>query len=371
MGEVWAGLDRRLDRRVAVKVLHAPLGLDGDQRARFAAEARAAARLNHPNVVTVYDSGEHEGCPYLVMELLPGRTLADELAAGPLEEGRARSVGLDLLAALDASHRAGILHRDVKPANVLLTEDGTARLADFGIAKGLEGSDLTATGIVLGTTSYLAPERLTGHAASERSDLYGVGAVLYEALAGRRPYEADSLLGLIRAFEGPPPPSLRACRPELGADLVAAVGRALQVDPAARFASAAEMAHALDATLPAVTAGPSPAPPTRPLVLTRSGSRDTVVETGSPGAPPPRLDRAEAPPVASPQPTPSSTAVRWPARRVRVVAAAAVGVLLGLLAAGRLWPSSGGDPEPPATAATSSLPEPLDDAFRQLEGTLR
>ena len=215
MGEVWAAQDLRLDRRVAVKVVRAPVASDPAVRARFGTEARAAARLSHPNVVTVFDSGEDDGTPFLVMELLSGRTLADELAEGPLSPKRALAVGVDVLGGLAASHHAGILHRDIKPANVLLAEDGTARLADFGIAKSIEGGDATATGVVLGTAAYLAPERLAGHAATAQSDLYAVGAVLYEALAGRTPFSAETPLARLRAIDRHAASPLRDLRPEL------------------------------------------------------------------------------------------------------------------------------------------------------------
>src|SRR5205085_5453763 len=166
MGEVWAARDLRLERDVAVKRLSPHLASEPGVRERFEAEARAAAGLNHPNVVAVFDSGEHDGVPFLVMELLPGRTLADELADGPLAPERARRIGAEVAAALAASHAAGVLHRDVKPGNVLLAADGTAKVGDFGIAKSTEGLDLTTTGTIVGTAAYLAPERLAGAPAT-------------------------------------------------------------------------------------------------------------------------------------------------------------------------------------------------------------
>jgi serine/threonine protein kinase len=162
---------------------------------------RSAARLSHPNVVLVFDSGEHEGTPYLVMELLPGRTLADEIARGRLEPERARRIGLEVLGALAASHQAGILHRDIKPGNVLLTADDSAKLGDFGIAKSTENLNLTTTGMIVGTAAYLAPERVAGQSATPQSDLYALGVVLYEALSGRKPFHADTPIALMRAVE--------------------------------------------------------------------------------------------------------------------------------------------------------------------------
>ena len=166
MGDVHRAIDHRLGREVAVKFLRADLAVQPTVRTRFEDEARSAARLTHPNVVLVLDSGEHDRVPYLVMECLSGHTLYDELVRGPVPPERARSIASDMLAALAAAHELGIVHRDVKPANILLTDDGRAKLADFGIAKSAEGLDHTLVGQVLGTPAYLAPERLAGKPAT-------------------------------------------------------------------------------------------------------------------------------------------------------------------------------------------------------------
>src|SRR5438128_3374368 len=201
MGTVRDAVDRRLGRSVAVKILRADLAEQPRARRRFETEAHAAARLAHPNVVTVFDSGEDDGIPFLVMERLPGRTLADELTAGPLSPERARGVVREVLSALAAAHAAGIIHRDIKPGNVLLTEDGHVKVSDFGIAKTVDHLDQTQTAELVATPGYLAPERLVGEAASQRSDLYSVGVLLYEALSGRRPFERDTPLAQMRAIE--------------------------------------------------------------------------------------------------------------------------------------------------------------------------
>lgn len=166
MGEVRAAEDLRLGRSVAVKLLRADLASDPDLRGRFEAEARAAARVSHPHAVAVYDAGEDEGIAYLVMERLPGATLADEVATGPLDQERACAVAGQVLGALGVAHDSGLIHRDIKPGNVLLTADGAAKLADFGIAKVIEKNDDATTGFLLGTPAYLAPERLAGHPAT-------------------------------------------------------------------------------------------------------------------------------------------------------------------------------------------------------------
>ena len=249
MAEVWGAVDQRLDRRVAVKALVAELAADAGFRARFAAEARAVARLSHPNVVGVFDTGEHAGRPFLVMERLPGQTLADRVAAGALSEPEARSVAFDVLGALSAAHAAGIVHRDIKPANILLLPDGSAKVADFGIAKltdpaATDGADRTATNILVGTPAYLAPERVDGFAATPASDLYALGVVLYEALSGSKPFNGDTPVAVaMAAQEGARP--LTEVRPGTDPDLTRVIHRAMAADPTERFASAAEMASAL------------------------------------------------------------------------------------------------------------------------------
>ena len=372
VGEVWAAQDLRLDRRVAVKIVRAPVASDPAVRARFGTEARAAARLSHPNVVTVFDSGEDDGTPFLVMELLSGRTLADELTEGPLSPKWALAVGVDVLGGLAASHHAGILHRDIKPANVLLAEDGTARLADFGIAKSIEGGDATATGVVLGTAAYLAPERLAGRAATAQSDLYAVGAVLYEALAGRTPFGAETPLARLRAIDRHAPSPLRDLRPELNPSLAATVERALATDPGDRFASAGEMADAIGApsrwtgdrppftSIAPTVAMPAPAdePPT--ILLT------------APLAAPTTRHNAPAPHTSYGR---RKVAQPWWRQRSVVLLACMVGVLVMLLiAAVQSLRSPEGD-EPAATpnppTASTSIPAGLDDALTELEDAVR
>src|SRR2546423_3234570 len=199
MGTVYDAWDRRLERAVALKVLRPTMAADATVRARFEAEARAAATLLHPNVVAVFDSGDDAGTAFLVMERLPGHTLRHEISGGPLSPDRVRAVLADILAALGAAHDAGIVHRDIKPGNVLFAPDGSAKVADFGIAKSA-GLDLTGTGEIVGTTAYLSPERLEGAAASPASDVYAVGVLAYEALTGRKPFPADSPAELAQAI---------------------------------------------------------------------------------------------------------------------------------------------------------------------------
>jgi len=253
MADVHAGVDRRLRRPVAIKLLRPDMAERDDVRLRFESEARAAARLSHPNAVSVFDTREHEGQPYIVMERLPGQTLADVIGDGPVDVDRLVPLATGVLSALGAAHAAGIVHRDVKPGNILLTDEGTAKIADFGIAKSAEmisgaaGStvDLTLTGQLVGTPAYLAPERLAGAPATFLSDLYSMGVVLYEALAGEKPFTGDSFIAVAQAVQNGSHTPLSMTRADLDPAVAAAVERALERDPSRRFESAEEMAAAL------------------------------------------------------------------------------------------------------------------------------
>ena len=284
VAEVVAGEDTRLERPVAVKLLRPDLADQPDARERFEAEARAAAGLAHPNIVQVFDVEVEQGRPYLVMERLPGRTLADEIARGEMDPARVIEVGKQVLAALGAAHSAGIVHRDVKPGNVLLAADGTWKVADFGIAKSMESADaLTSPGIVLCTPGYVAPERLDGEPATPSSDLYSVGVLLYEALSGRRPFAADTPLGVARLAQTEEAPPLDSLRPGLDSRLVALVHRALSRDPSQRFSSALEMRdeliHLHDVGAPGLHEDPT-TPIRAPEPVRDVGSNTAAVPTG-------------------------------------------------------------------------------------------
>jgi len=294
MSEVLAGTDLRLQRPVAVKFLLPEMAARDDIRRRFEAEARAAASLSDPHAVAVYDTGEHEGKPYIVMERLPGETLGDRIAMGPVDPEWLRQVAREVLGALAAAHKVGLVHRDVKPGNILMTADNHAKIADFGIAKSLEGSagslDLTGTGQLLGTPAYLPPERLDGAPATAKSDLYSLGVVLYEALTGLRPFPGDTPLAAARAIMAGEYRPLGELRPELDPALVATVERAMATDPAQRFDSAAAMSTALSAPAtpamgaPTVVDGMSAAPTS---VLDRGDLSDTLVDAPAAPVPPP------------------------------------------------------------------------------------
>ena len=259
MAEVRAAHDERLDREVAVKILRPELAADEAVHQRFEAEARTAARLSHPNVVNVFDAGTDGDRVYMVMERLPGTTLENEMGAGPMSVARVVDIGRQVAGGLAAAHLAGIVHRDIKPGNVLTVPDGTVKLADFGIATVMGSASLTATGLVVGTPAYLAPERATGQSATLRSDVYSVGALLYACLAGRRPYEADSAVALMVAMQSRAPTPIEEIRPDVPAALVAVIERAMAVSPEERFPGAAEMAAALAGIPVEAPAGPATA----------------------------------------------------------------------------------------------------------------
>lgn len=244
MGEVREGWDTRLCRPVAIKLLHPALGAQPELLRRFVAEARAAARINHPNIVAVHDFGQHDGAPFIVMERLPGHTLGDLTARGPVAQPLVRRVLDSTLAALGAAHSVGVLHRDIKPGNILFTSAGDVKVADFGVAKTAQAAE-TQTGQILGTMAYISPERLAGAPASVTDDIYAVGVVGYEALTGRRPFPQDDIAALARAITDSRPAPLIAQRPDADPALAAAVTRAMAKDRQARFGTAEQMRSAL------------------------------------------------------------------------------------------------------------------------------
>jgi predicted Ser/Thr protein kinase len=248
MAEVYQGHDDRLARPVALKVLHARFGSDPDLRRRFEEEAKAAAMVSHPNIVAVYDAGEDDSKAFIVMELVNGETLHDLIGRGPVPSALARSIGGQVLDALGAAHSKGVLHRDIKPANVLFTPDGQAKVTDFGIAKAIHPSpdaDQTTMNMVLGTPSYLAPERAQGLPATVASDLWAVGVLLYEAVTGVKPFEGDNPLAITLAAQQARYVPVLERRPDLDPSLASVIERAIDPEPRARFSSAAEMAAAL------------------------------------------------------------------------------------------------------------------------------
>jgi non-specific serine/threonine protein kinase/serine/threonine-protein kinase len=354
MADVHAGTDGRLQRDVAIKLLRPDMAHREDVRLRFEAEARSAAKLTHPCAVAVYDTGEHEGAPYIVMERLPGRTLADMIADGPVDPAWLLPAAEGVLSALGAAHDAAIVHRDVKPGNILVTDAGTAKIADFGIAKSAElasgtapGSvDITLTGQLVGTPAYLAPERLAGAPATFLSDLYSMGVVLYEALSGEKPFTGPSFVAVAHAVQGGDRRPLREVAPDVDPEVAAAVEQAMDRDPSRRFPSAEAMASALLGREAATTA----------LPVAAATEETTELAT----------DAVTATQVTEAAPLPlSPTRRRMP---LAVPIGAAIGLLVILLVV--LGMSGGENPSPtvntapvstetsaPPTTATTAAPE--------------
>ncbi len=247
MASVWRAHDEKLARTVAVKVLHSHLADDRDFRERFRREAVAAAKLSHPHIVGVFDTGTDGDQVYLVMEYVPNVTLRDAVAeASRLDVGQAVAITVKVARALDFAHARGLVHRDVKPANILLGEDGAVKIADFGIVKAEEvGEDLTRSGTVLGTAAYVSPEHVLGQPLDGRADQYSLACVLYEALTGRQPFRADTTVATAAQRLDADPLPARSLRPELPRRLDQALLRALARSPHDRFPTIGAFADAL------------------------------------------------------------------------------------------------------------------------------
>ena len=250
MSTVYRAFDEVLERSVAIKIMHREISDDPDQLERFRREAKAVARLNHPHVVTVIDAGEDEGYPYIVFEYVAGETLKEQIKrTGRLPTGEAIAYAIEIGRALSAAHTERLIHRDVKPQNVLIDAEGRPKVTDFGIARSLETEGLTATGRVLGTTDYVAPEQAMGEPATEQSDIYALGVVLYEMLTGEVPFKADTQVGVAMKHVRDPLPDVRALRPEASAAVGAIVENATAKSPEHRYATMAEMLADLEHAL--------------------------------------------------------------------------------------------------------------------------
>lgn len=322
MAEVWLARDERLQRDVAVKFLAANLTDEPEFLVRFFSEAQAAARISHPNVVSILDFGDCEGLPYLVMEHVPAGTLCD-LTGKPLLPERALEIVAGAASGAGAAHRLGLVHRDIKPGNILLDTSGAPKLADFGIASSQVSERLTATGTAIGSPHYISPEQATGGAVTPASDVYSLGAVLYELLTGRPPFEGDNVTAIAIAHveQEPRPPS--ALTPGLPAELDEVVLACLAKDPSARPADGDTLAtllqypaaHTITFEAPVVVSAPKrrliPALVVASLLLALAGALyvgarpDDVAEAGISGRDRPVVDPSG--PRRRATPTPSST----------------------------------------------------------------
>lgn len=351
MGEVWRALDESLGREVAVKVMHSHVAADPSFRTRFRTEARITAALTDPGIAQVYDYGESDSVAYLVMELVHGEPLAAILSRnGALDP----QVTLDIIEqaakGLYAAHRNGVIHRDIKPGNLLVTEDGQVKITDFGIARALEAARLTRTGTVLGTAQYVSPEQASGSELTPASDIYSLGVVAYECLAGRPPFTADTPVALVLKHINTPPPPLPETVPQAVRDLVSAM---LAKDPAARPADGAELARRVRALRATLTGEPA-----RRLGALTDPSGFPVARTA--GLPPqePRdlpTTKPELPETAAADPGPGSgrRTGRRPVIIGGVVAGCALAAVIGVLAP-RFTESA---VEPPRERPASPTPE--------------
>jgi len=311
MGLVYRAYHAQLERTGAVKVMQA-ISPDADTVARFRHEAQAIAKLRHPNIVDVYDFGEFQGTPYMIVEYIPGGSLAARMVHGTLEQSVALRYLRGMAAGLDYAHSHGVVHRDVKPANVLLTADDAPVLADFGLAKLLQGSSLKSlTGVTTGTPAYMAPEQVTGRQVGPAADRYSLATIAYEMLTGVIPFDGEGLMELLYAqvHREPLPPSSRY--PLLSAAVDAVIMRGLAKDPAARWENCTAFVEALSAAL-----ATAPAPAVAPTMVMASPVASTVPLAGAAVA-----ERVAARPqprtVVMPFPVPQPVAAAVPAKRLR------------------------------------------------------
>ncbi|HEV2398677.1 MAG TPA: protein kinase [Candidatus Sulfotelmatobacter sp.] len=272
MGEVYRARDTRLDREVAIKVLPKLVSEDPDRLLRFEYEAKAAASLSHPNILAVYQMGTYLGMPYLVSELLEGRTLTETIRRSPLPPRKAIDYGIQIARGLAAAHEKGIVHRDLKPDNLFLTKDGRIKILDFGLAKLIPLKEspaiaptITLPGIALGTIGYMSPEQVRGLAVDHRTDIFAFGAILCEMLMGKRAFERPTSADTMSAILNEEPPSISQMTPEITSGLERVVRRCLEKHPEQRFQSASDLAFALEALAEAPAGYPSAAHPALPV----------------------------------------------------------------------------------------------------------
>jgi serine/threonine-protein kinase len=379
MADVYCAHDEHLGRDVALKVLHRRFAQDNEFVERFRREASAAAGLQHPNVVNVFDRGQYDGTYYIAMEFLRGRTLKELIQQeAPLDQARALDIAVQILRAAGFGHKRGVIHRDFKPQNVIIDDEDRVKVTDFGIARA-GASEITQTGSIMGTVQYLSPEQAQGQAVGPRSDLYSIGILLYELLTGQVPFHGDSPVAIALKQISEPPPAPSAINPAVSPQLDAIVQRAMSKDPDERFASAEEMMAALAAERTRIRTGGGPGQ-TAEFALAAAG---VAVAAGDP--------EADAPlPVASPagdgyveevyygtEPPPLAPQPRrvwpWVVLAALVLAAIAAGLVLALSPARRTVPNVVGQQEPIAAAALQNAgftPVPTQVADPEGQGTV-
>jgi eukaryotic-like serine/threonine-protein kinase len=354
MATVWRGVDERLGRRVAVKLLDRADTADPAMLQRFNREARTAGGLTHPNIVAVYDVGTDDGVPYLVMEFIDGTSVAALLASGPLPVDQAVDVARQVCDALAVTHAQGVVHRDIKPANILLTPTGAVKVCDFGIARlaHQQQTNLTAPHMAIGTSAYMAPEQASGAAVDARTDLYALGCVLYAMLTGHPPFTGDNPLAVLWQHQYQTAPAVASLRPDTPADLDALIARLLAKSPADRPATAAEVRDRLTLRAESETAA---AAPTRVVPMASQTLTLPVFDDGEqPAAPVGRRSRLR--PVA----------IAAVALGVAILAAVTVALLVR---PGTDPASTAADSQPPSTAATAPATATADSSAESSDST--
>src|SRR5436190_21148017 len=326
MADVYHAEDTHLGREVALKILHRRFAQDSEFVERFRREASSAAGLQHPNVVGVFDRGEHEGTYYIAMEHLPGRTLKECITSeGPWAQDRVIDLGIQILTAAGFAHRHGVIHRDFKPHNVIVDEDGNAKVTDFGIARA-GASEMTETGSIMGTAQYLSPEQAQGHSVTAASDLYSIGVMLYEMLVGQLPFQGDTAVSVALEHLSEPPPPISQLRPDVHPALESVVMAALAKDPADRWQSADEFAAALEEVRRLMETG-------------ANGGQDTAAFMPVP-VPVPAAEAAPAgdgaPPAVVAPPPGEGRRRRWPTFTIGALTLLLAGVLAFLALSGLL-----------------------------------
>ena len=378
MGVVYEATQLSLDRKVALKLLTAELSADAGFRERFRHEARIQGAMDHPNIVTVHEAGESDYGLFIAMELIRGATLKDLIVGRELDAGRTLRILSQVADALDSAHEFGLIHRDIKPHNILVRAGRRdhAFLADFGVTKVRGGTNLTKTGHFVGTVDYMAPEQIRGEPATRETDIYALGTVLYECLSGAVPFPKDSDVAVMYAHLADPPPTITSERPELPPQLDAVISTAMAKDPSERYSSAMRMIEAFEGALgadgQAAVSIPGPVETPQELGLREDGQPETAASATSPDAtrmaptpapptevsatPPPPSEVLEGPPTKQqptpPPPTPSPETEISAAPPVPVAPVAASGATVGSA-------TVAGGAVPAATAATAAGAEPV------------
>jgi len=344
MGAVYRALDPVLNRIVAIKVMGDAVARNDELRDRFLREAQAAGSLQHPNVITIFDFGEVDGHLYIAMEYIEGSDLERILAQRiPLSITDKLDIAIDVLSGLAFAHKRGLVHRDIKPANIRVTEDGRAKIMDFGIVH-LESSQMTRTGVAMGTPDYMAPEQVTGDRITPATDLFAMGSVLYELLTGARPFRAETLHAVMYQIVSEDPPPIDTVLPGLPPQLAPIVARALRKEPERRFASALEFANALTAVRASLAGSP------KSTTLSLRTSIDSGLEESRKARTPERGSRRRR----------TRGARMWQVTGLAVgaLAMAGVGWLVATRQGAESAPSSLDVPDPPAVAADSPAAPP-------------